>query len=159
MKNKLLAILCIYQRVLLGLVRKNLTIGSSFRLSQGVWFSKENSIMIGNRFFAGKNCHISCPVKIGDDVMFASYVACIGGDHQFDNITVPMNQSGRDVRKTVVIENDVWIGHGVILLHGVKIGSGAVIAAGSVVTKDVPNNAIVAGNPARVIRYRNLELI
>jgi acetyltransferase-like isoleucine patch superfamily enzyme len=54
----------------------------------------------------------------------------------------------------LVIEDDVWLGFGVVVLDGVRIGSGAVIAAGSVVTIDIPGNAIASGNPARVIRFR-----
>lgn len=56
--------------------------------------------------------------------------------------------------KTVKIGNDVWIGMNACILPGVQIGNGAIIGAGSVVTKDVPDYAIVAGNPARVIKYR-----
>ena len=56
--------------------------------------------------------------------------------------------------RRVVIGNDVWIGHGVIILPSVTIGNGAVVGAGAVVTKDVPDFAIVAGNPAKVIRCR-----
>lgn len=55
------------------------------------------------------------------------------------------------------IGNDVWIGHGAVLLRHVRIGHGAVVGALSVVTKDVPPYAIVAGNPARIIRYRFTE--
>lgn len=55
---------------------------------------------------------------------------------------------------TIIVEDDVWIGMGVIILSGVKIGKGAIVGAGSVVTKDIPPYAISVGNPARVIRYR-----
>lgn len=58
------------------------------------------------------------------------------------------------VAKLTTIENDVWIGHGAFILPGVRIGNGAVIAAMSVVTKDVPPYAVVAGSPARIVKYR-----
>ena len=57
-------------------------------------------------------------------------------------------------RKPIVIGDDVWIGACAIILKGVTINNGAVIAAGAVVTKDVEPYAIVAGNPARIIKYR-----
>ena len=86
--------------------------------------------------------------------MFSSFVSLVGGDHRFDNIVGPMRNSGREKILTIVIEDDVWIGHGSIILHGVTVHSGAVVAAGSVVVSDVLSNAIVAGNPARFIRSR-----
>jgi acetyltransferase-like isoleucine patch superfamily enzyme len=62
-------------------------------------------------------------------------------------------------KEPVVIGNDVWIGTGAIILRGLSVGDGAVIGAGAVVTKDVPPYAIVAGNPARVIKYRFEEAV
>lgn len=59
-----------------------------------------------------------------------------------------------DTPKRTIIGNDVWIGSGVIIMGGVTIGDGAVIGAGSIVTKNVPEYAIVVGNPARILRYR-----
>ena len=69
-----------------------------------------------------------------------------------------MNQQGASDFHPVNIGNDVWIGARVTILPGVKIGNGAIIGAGSVVTKDVPDFAIVGGNPARVIKYRNSKI-
>ena len=65
-----------------------------------------------------------------------------------------MISSGRAHWKKTRICDDVWIGHGAIVLNGLTINRGAVVAAGSVVTKDVPPYAIVAGNPAKVLSYR-----
>lgn len=123
-------------------------------LGRGLFISRGRDIEIGKRFFCGRDCHFAAPMRVGDDVMFASRVSVVGGDHRIDGINVPINMSGRDVMRTVLIGNDVWIGHGAIILHGVHIGSGAVVAAGSVVTKNVEPNAIVGGNPAKLIRYR-----
>jgi chloramphenicol O-acetyltransferase type B len=147
-------------RIYLTLRFKKLRIGKNFIAGSNCSFSKKNTISIGDRFFMGRNCHLASNLIIGDDVMFASYVSCVGGDHKIDNIQTTLNKSGRDELKTTIIENDVWVGHGSIILHGVRIKSGSVIAAGSIVTKDVPENAIVGGNPAKLIRYRlkNQEL-
>jgi chloramphenicol O-acetyltransferase type B len=61
---------------------------------------------------------------------------------------------GKGVNSKVIIEDDVWIGYGAIIMSGVKIRRGSIIAAGSVVTKDVEPYSIVGGNPAKLIKYR-----
>lgn len=76
------------------------------------------------------------------------------GDHEMSRRDIPMRLQGDSVSKPVVIGDDVWIGARSIILKGVHIGKGAVIAAGAVVTKDVPEYAIVGGVPAKVIKYR-----
>lgn len=88
----------------------------------------------------------------------------LGGEHYKNWIsTYPFNSLSKDPilgkpdkrsKGNVIIGNDVWIGANVTILSGVSIGNGAVIGAGSVVTKDVPPFAIVAGNPAKLIKYR-----
>jgi len=75
-------------------------------------------------------------------------------DHRFDIVGKTIWESGRGDRFKIVIEDDVWIGHGAIILSPTVIGRGAIVAAGSIVTKDVPQYAIVAGSPARVLRMR-----
>jgi acetyltransferase-like isoleucine patch superfamily enzyme len=131
-----------------------LSLGKNFKCGINCSLSRKNNIRIGNDFFMGRNCHLASDLVIGDNVMLGSYVAFVGGDHKIDEIQTTMNKSGRDVFKTTIIHDDVWIGHGSIVLHGVEIQEGAVIAAGSVVTKDVMKNAIYGGNPAKFIRFR-----
>lgn len=65
-----------------------------------------------------------------------------------------IQQGFKDLNETI-IGNDVWIGERAILLAGIKIGNGVIIGAGSVVTKNVPDYSVVAGNPAKVVRFRN----
>jgi acetyltransferase-like isoleucine patch superfamily enzyme len=88
------------------------------------------------------------PVRIGDNTMIASHVQITTSTHDY---TV---RPYRDCRKSapVTIGRNVWIGTGAIILPGITIGDNAVIGAGSVVSKDVPENTVVAGVPARVIR-------
>lgn len=105
---------------------------------------------------------------IYNDVWISKYCSianhvCLGpGEHYLDRLsTFPvkllLNPGYSDcfpASKRTVIGNDVWIGNGVTILNGIHVGDGAVIAAGAVVTKDVPPYAIVAGVPAKIIRYR-----
>jgi len=76
-------------------------------------------------------------------------------NHRFDRLDIPMCQQGFTDGKPVSIGNDVWIGIRVTILPGVTIGDHSVIGAGAVVTKDVPEYAIVGGSPARILRMRN----
>lgn len=99
---------------------------------------------------------------IGNYVSIAPNVYFIlGGNHTYSTFsTYPFKvfmfgeKSEATTKGAIVIEDDVWIGIGVIILSGVRIGQGAVVAAGSIITKDVPKYAVVAGNPAKVIKYR-----
>lgn len=132
------------------------SIGKYFTVSDTNSVFKKNSIEAGDYVFIGARAHLYANVKIGHFVMIASNVAIVGGDHRFDFVGVPVRFTGRDrmEERLTVIEDDVWVGHGAIIMAGNKIGRGAVIAAGSVVTKDVPAYAIVGGVPAKIIRYR-----
>lgn len=92
-------------------------------------------------------------ISIGKNVMIADFASIRDDDHRFDSVDIPMIEQGM-ATSPIIIEDDVWIGHGAIVLRGVKIGTGAIIAAGAVVTKDVPAFAIVGGVPAKIIKYR-----
>lgn len=107
---------------------------------------------------------------IGDYVSIANKVVFIlGGNHQTNTFStypfysklINLKPEADSLTKgPIIVENEVWIGYGALILSGVRIGKGAIIAAGSVVTKDVPAYSIVGGNPARLIKYRfNDEII
>lgn len=89
-----------------------------------------------------------CPVKIGDFVLFGPAV-------QIYTATHPMHaelRRAQEFGKPIAIGSDVWVGGGAILCPGVTIGAKTVIGAGSVVTRDIPEGVLAAGNPCRVIR-------
>ncbi len=117
--------------------------------------SPHKSIVIGNNVGIGTHCTFICDVQIGDKVLIASFVAILNSDdHNYDLVGKAMWDSGRGDKFRIMIEDDVWIGHGAVLLSPVRVGRGAIVAAGSVVVKDVPPYAIVGGNPARIIKMR-----
>ncbi len=114
-----------------------------------------------SHFEAGNNVHLNpCShvfgrVRIGNDVMIAPNVMIAGGNHGIKKIGTPMYYQPCVSKGTIIIEDDVWIGANSVILDGVTIQKGAVIGAGSVVTKSIPCYAIVAGNPAQIIKYRS----
>lgn len=114
-----------------------------------------SSVTLGDNSGIGVDATISGAAQIGDNVMMGPHCIIYCRNHAFDRIDIPMNQQGFQVEKPVVIGNDVWIGGRVTILPGVHVGNGVIIGAGAVVTKDVPDFAIVGGNPAKVLKYRN----
>lgn len=122
--------------------------------SVDLWSPKKH-IIFGNNVQLGHGTIVHCDAEIGSNVLIARNVALVGrDDHDFKYPCVTIWDSPRGDKFKVVIEDDVWIGHGAIILSGVNIGHGAIVAAGAVVTKNVSPYAVVAGNPARVIKWR-----
>ena len=87
-------------------------------------FIRPNSVSIGDYCYIGQNCYLDSRITLGNFVMLASYVGIVGGDHRYDVADAPIVFSGRDANRPVVIEDDVWIGHGALIMHGVMIGEG-----------------------------------
>lgn len=112
-------------------------------------------IQIGENCTVNSFCHISGNgvVEIGNNVLIATQCVIISANHNFDRVDVPIANQG-ETRKKIVIEDNCWLGAGVKVLAGITIHQGAVIGAGSVVTKDIPENSVAVGVPARVIRKR-----
>lgn len=132
-------------RSLLGSAGKGLFLGPDFHCDCGF------NIHVGENFFANYNVTIldRAEVNIGDNVMIAPGVLISAVGH-------PLSPAKRRFRmsfaKPVTIGSDVWIGGNAVILPGVSIGNNVVIAAGAVVTRDIPDNCLAAGIPARVVK-------
>lgn len=125
-------------------------------------YLKSNIVIQGSGVFElGKNSYLSSfsvvgvneRIKIGDNVMIADNFSVRDTDHNHSDKVAPMIKQGITT-SPVIIEDDVWIGHGVTITKGVKIGKGSIIAAGSVVVKDIPVYSVVGGVPAKFIKKR-----
>lgn len=125
--------------------------GKGINVDKNVYISP--NIEVGNNVTISENVKIRRNTRIGNDVLIAPGVHIIAATHKFESLDIPIRQQGSE-QFDINIGNDVWIGTNAILLPKVTIGDHAIIAAGSVVTKDVPEFAIVGGNPARIIKYR-----
>lgn len=136
------------------LYSKNISVGESVSLWPDVYFSGEN-ITIGNNVQIGYGTiiHSSKGVIIGSNTQIAAQCYIIDTNHGTAYGELMQKQPLQS--ESIEIGEDVWIGAQCTVLKGVKIGSHAVIAANSVVNKDVPPYAIVAGSPAKILRFRN----
>lgn len=114
-----------------------------------------SQLRCGRRVSIGQGVTLICRggLTIGSHVMLAANVRIITNGHVMDRTDIPMRDQGI-YQKPVSIGDDVWIASNVVVLPGVKVGRGAVIAAGTVVTKDVPEFAVVGGVPGKVIKVR-----
>ncbi|WP_027450965.1 acyltransferase [Xylanibacter brevis] len=127
--------------------------GKGCNIEKGADFGTGKGIKLGDNSGLGINCKVRGPLTIGSNVMMGPDVLILTHTHKYDRTDIPMQLQGGEV-KGVSIGNDVWIGTKSIIMGGCRIGNGVIIGAAAVVTKDVPDYAVVAGVPAKVIRYR-----
>jgi maltose O-acetyltransferase len=129
--------------------------GKRVNVCPGVRFGTGSQIEIGDNSMIGPDSIVGsmARVVIGNDVLMGPQVIIYTSNHGMST-DMPMRKQ-RLVTAEVSIGSDVWIGARAIILPGTRIGTGAVVACGAVVTRDVPEYAVVGGVPARVIKYRS----
>ena len=115
------------------------------------------SVLIGEGTHIQAHCNLKgfvSDLRIGAQVQIAPQCAFSPYEHNFDDLSRPIQAQGLRSKGPIIIEDDAWLGVGVRVLEGVTIGRGAIVGAGAVVTQDIPPYAIAVGVPARVIGYR-----
>lgn len=132
-------------RAILGKAGKNISFLAPFHCDYG------KNIEVGNNFYANYNCIILDvgPVIIGDNVMFGPNVSLLTAGHPVHPVS---RNSGYEYGLGITIGNNVWIGGHTVVNPGLSIGDNAVIGSGSVVTKNIPENVVAAGNPCKILR-------
>ncbi|MFC6255204.1 sugar O-acetyltransferase [Secundilactobacillus hailunensis] len=130
---------------LVGHAGKDPFIEPNFRCEFG------RNITVGDHFYANYDCVMldGAPITIGTHVLFGPKVGLYTSNHLFDPVE---RRTGGCTAQPITIGNDVWLAANVTVLPGVTIGSNVIIGGGSVVTKNIPDNVIAAGNPCRVLR-------
>ena len=119
--------------------------GTGVNIEHNANFGTGNGISLGDYSGLGINCKIRGPLKIGKNVMMGPDVIIYTENHETSRTDIPMRDQGNTPARLVTIKDDVWIGARVIILPGVTIGTGAIVGAGTIVTKDIPDYAVVVG--------------
>jgi acetyltransferase-like isoleucine patch superfamily enzyme len=129
--------------------------GDNISIHPNVYLFKPQNLSIGNNISIHPMCYIEASggIDIGNDVSIAHGATIMSTTHRYDDLGIPIKDQPIDLIPTK-ISDDVWIGAKATVLAGTKISKGSIIAAGAVVTKNVPEKAIVAGVPAKIVKER-----
>lgn len=131
------------------------TTGKEFHVNSGLIVDYGFNIHIGENFYANFNCILLdiCPITIGDNCMLAPNVQLYTATHPLDPTE---RNTAIEYGKPITFGDNVWIGGGAIVIPGVTLGNNVVVGAGSVVTKSFPDNVVLGGNPAKIIKVLHL---
>jgi acetyltransferase-like isoleucine patch superfamily enzyme len=143
------------RNIIFKLIFKKL--GKNCLLDYGTYFRYPSKISIGDNVFINRDCSLyasymvpDVEIKIGNNVVLSPHVLIFTATHDYSTLDLV------DVAASVIIEDNAWIGGGTIILPGVTIGEGAAIGAGSIVSRSIPTYCVAVGNPACVIKKREL---
>lgn len=130
--------------------------GGKIHMEPNIRFDYGFNTFVGEDFFANYDCTFLdvCEIRIGKNCMLGPGVQIYTATHPLDP---DERNSGLEKGRPVMIGDNVWMGGGVIVNPGVTIGDNVVVGAGAVVTKDVPDNVFVGGNPAKLIKQINIK--
>ncbi len=142
-----------------GTTNRGITVGDGVFLGRNTILScKNGDITLGQDANVGFNVEIfsAAHVRVGARTLIAAYTYLVGGDHLFDRVDIPVLHQARNARGIDVADH-VWLGAHVVVTDGSTVGRDAIVGAGAVVTRDVPEFAVVTGVPARVLRDRRQQ--
>jgi acetyltransferase-like isoleucine patch superfamily enzyme len=133
----------------------NVKIGADSNLLSTSHFSKYGKgLKIGNNSAIGDFTHFGAPggIAIGDDVIMGSYISFHSENHNFNDTSKLIREQGVS-SKGIILGNNIWVGAKVTFLDGSKIGNNSVVAAGAVVNGEFPNNVVIGGVPAKILKH------
>ncbi|MFH0919382.1 MAG: acyltransferase [Fibrobacterota bacterium] len=143
-----------------------ISIGNHVIIKKHAWLNvldnndpQRPSLIIGDNTYIGNSVQINAwnNVILEDHVLVADRVYISDADHNFTQTDKPIRTQGDSFKGKVHLKSGCWIGIGAVILPGITIGKNAIVAANALVTKDVPDNAVVGGNPAKIIKVINEE--
>ncbi|MEG0267429.1 MAG: sugar O-acetyltransferase [Carnobacterium sp.] len=131
------------------------TTGNKYHVNSGLIVDYGFNIHIGENFYANFNCTLLdiCPITIGKNCMLAPNVQLYTATHPLDPIE---RNTSIEYGKPITFGDNVWVGGGAIIIPGVTLGDNVVVGAGAVVTKSFPDNVVLGGNPAKIIKTLDL---
>ena len=128
--------------------------GKNIIVKNKCYFGNGSHLEVGDRSQLGQNSRLGGTITIGKDCVMGPDVVMMATSHEFSSLEIPINQQGAKPEEPIVIGDDCWIGTRCILLPGVHLGNKVIVAAGAVVTHSFPDNCIIGGIPAKIIKYR-----